>query len=260
MDINNGIIKLVRSLRNKRDRDSQGLFMAEGTKCVRDTWGSFPCHMLIATRSWFDRFGTAAMQGKLVLATSQAMKRISQFDTASEVLAVYAKPKHSINDEQVRSSLNLVLDKVQDPGNLGTIMRLADWYGITDVFASEDTVDVYNHKAVQATMGAIARVRVHYCDLPSLLSRFDGMPVYGTFLLNSQNIYSTPLSPTGFVALGNEGGGISAQVSRHVTTRLTIPAWPRQGAGSESLNVGMAAAVVLSEFRRNALAGVNKAK
>ncbi len=249
IEINNGIIKTVRSLGVKKYRDEEGLFVAEGTKCVRDTWGNFNCRWLICTRAWHDRLANATMHDKIVLASNQQMARMSQFNTPSEVIAVYELPHYSVDDAEVRSNLNIVLDNVQDPGNLGTIMRLADWYGIHNIFASIGTVDVFNHKVVQATMGAISRVKVHYCDLEQLLDHYGNLPVWGTFL-DGDNIYSTQLESKGFVVFGNEGQGIGAKVARKVTKRLLIPAWPHEGGGSESLNVGVAAAITISEFRR----------
>ena len=132
-------------------------------------------------------------------------------------------------------------------------MRLADWYGINNIFASKSTVDVYNHKVVQATMGAISRVKVHYCDLDFFLDDYHDMPILGTFL-DGENIYSSNLPQDGaFVIFGNEGQGISAKVAEHVNQRIHIPAMPRKEAKSESLNVGIAAAITISELRRSHL-------
>ena len=170
--------------------------------------------------------------------------------TARDVLGALLS---DYTDDEVRSGLNIVLDNIQDPGNLGTIMRLADWYGIRNIFASKSTVDVYNHKVVQATMGAISRVKVHYCDLDFFLDDYDDMPVMGTFL-DGDNIYGAKLPEGGaFVIFGNEGQGISPKIAAHVTQRLHIPAMPRKGEHSESLNVGIAAAITISELRRNHL-------
>lgn len=252
IDINNGIIKLVRSLAAKKYRDDEGLFVAEGTKCVRDTWDAFQCRYLIATRAWYEQCGNASHYDKLVLAPKSQMARMSQFTTASDVLAVYEIPHREVNADEVRQGLNIVLDNIQDPGNLGTIIRLADWYGIHNIFANPTTVDVYNHKVVQATMGAISRVKVHYQDLEDLFDEYPELPIYGTFL-DGENIYAKTLEPRGFVVFGNEGKGISAKVSARVTHRLLIPAAPHKGAGSESLNVGVAAAITVSELLRNTL-------
>ena len=252
-DINNGIIKLVSSLAVKKYRDKERLFVAEGWKCVRDTWRAFNCRYLIATKAWYEQQGTAEHYPKLVLAHKSQMARMSQFTTPSDVMAVYEIPETSYTHDEVRSGLNIVLDNIQDPGNLGTIMRLADWYGIRNIFASKSTVDVYNHKVVQATMGAISRVKVHYCDLDFLLVDHDDMPVMGTFL-DGDNIYGAKLPEGGaFVIFGNEGQGISPKIAAHVTQRLHIPAMPRKGEHSESLNVGIAAAITISELRRNHL-------
>lgn len=252
-DINNGIIKLVSSLAVKKYRDKEGLFVAEGWKCVRDTWKAFNCRYLIATKAWYEQQGTAEHYPKLVMAHKSQMARMSQFTTPSDVMAVYEIPKTTYNEEEVRSGLNIVLDNIQDPGNLGTIMRLADWYGISNIFASRSTVDIYNHKVVQATMGAISRVKVHYTDLDFFLDDYRDMPILGTFL-DGDNIYSTPLRCEGaFVIFGNEGQGISPKIADHVTQRLHIPAMPRKGGKSESLNVGLAAAITISELRRNQL-------
>lgn len=250
-DINNGIIKLVSSLAVKKYRDKERLFVAEGWKCVRDTWRAFNCRYLIATKAWYEQQGTAEHYPKLVLAHKSQMARMSQFTTPSDVMAVYEIPETSYTHDEVRSGLNIVLDNIQDPGNLGTIMRLADWYGIRNIFASKSTVDVYNHKVVQATMGAISRVKVHYCDLDFFLDDYDDMPVMGTFL-DGDNIYGAKLPEGGaFVIFGNEGQGISPKIAAHVTQRLHIPAMPRKGEHSESLNVGIAAAITISELRRN---------
>lgn len=251
-DINNGIIKLVKSLAAKKYRDAEGLFVAEGTKCVRDTWDAFRCRWLIATRSWYEQCGTAEHYDKIVITPKGQMGRMSQFDTPSDVIAVYEIPERTFTDDEVRNGLNIVLDNIQDPGNLGTIMRLADWYGIRNIFASTTTVDVYNHKVVQATMGAIARVKVHYVDLEDLLEQFADLPCYGTFL-DGENIYSKQLESHGFVVFGNEGRGISDAVGALATQRLLIPAMPRKGQRSESLNVGIAAAITISEIMRNKL-------
>lgn len=247
MDMNNGILKVVKSLAAKKYRDDEGLFVAEGTKCVRDTWPHFNCRWLIAKRSWYDQCGTAEHYDKIVFANGQQMARISQFDTPSDVIAVYEKPEDSIDADRVSKSLNIVLDNIQDPGNLGTIIRLADWFGIRDIFASRTSVDVYNHKVVQATMGAIARVKVHYGDLEQLFEEYPDLPVYGTFL-DGKNIYTSELGKQGFVVFGNEGQGIGAKVAKHVDQRLLIP--KAKTAGSESLNVGVAAAISISEFFR----------
>ena len=151
----------------------------------------------------------------------------------------------------MNSSLSLALDSVQDPGNMGTIVRIADWFGIDAVFASKDTVDVFNPKVVQATMGAVFRVKMHYVDLPALFKNVLALEgkVYGTFL-DGRNIYETSLTPHGIVVMGNEGQGISNEVGDLIKRRLFIPSYPQERPTSESLNVGMATAITMAEFRR----------
>ena len=249
MDMNNGILKVVRSLAAKKYRDDEGLFVAEGTKCVRDTWDHFNCRWLIAKRSWYEQCGTAEHYDKIVFANGQQMARISQFDTPSDVIAVYEKPADTIDSDSVSKSLNIVLDNIQDPGNLGTIIRLADWFGIRDIFASKTTVDVYNHKVVQATMGAIARVKVHYGDLEQVFESYPDLPIYGTFL-DGKNIYQQPLTPNGIIVMGNEGKGISKEVAAHINHHLLIPSYPAGRVTADSLNVAIATAITCAEFRR----------
>lgn len=252
IEVNNGIIKFVKSLGNKRVRDEEGLFVAEGWKCVRDTLDAFKCRYLVATRAWYEKNGMARFHDQLVLAPKSALERMTQFSTAPDVLAVYEKPQVTVDSDVVRGDVSLVLDNVQDPGNLGTIVRLADWYGIRHLFCSPTTVDIYNHKVVQATMGAIARVAVTYTDLEELFDEYPEVPVLGTFL-DGDNIYGSQLPQCAFVVMGNEGQGISRDVAARATRRLLIPSWPREGMVVDSLNVGMATAIVLSELRRTTL-------
>ena len=252
MEVTHGIIKYVNSLTQKRTRDEEGVFVAEGTKCVRDTWDFFECKMIIATKLWYEKYGHSGHLGKIYFANRGQMDRMTQFSTAAEVIAVYEKPEYEVDEHEVRNGLNIVLDSVQDPGNLGTIVRLADWFGVKNIFCNSNTVDVFNHKVVQATMGAISRVKVHYLDLEELLEEYSDMPVYGTFL-NGENIYNKTLSNKGFVVFGNEGRGISDKLGAYCNERLLIPSMMPTGSTSESLNVGMAAAVTLSELMRSEL-------
>lgn len=250
MNVTNSTMKFIASLGQKKYRVTEGCFVAEGTKCVRDTWDYFNCRLIVATQAWYEEFGHSGHLGKIQFANKGQMQRMSQFSTASDVIAVYDIPEDIIDETEVSNNLNIVLDNIQDPGNLGTIMRIADWYGIKNIFCSEKTVDVYNHKVVQATMGAISRVKVHYCDLVELFEMYSDMPLYGTFL-DGKNIYRSELDTHGFVVFGNEGRGISSKLSEMIQNRLLIPSYPVGAATSESLNVGMAAAIVISEFRRN---------
>lgn len=246
------IVKFVCSLSQKKNRDKERCFVAEGTKCVRDTWDYFNCRMIIATREWCDSFGNYSHMEKMHIATRQQMEKMSQFSNASEVIAIYDTPEIEIEDSEIEGNLNIVLEGVQDPGNLGTIIRLADWYGIKNIFCNKNTVDVYNHKVIQATMGAISRVKVHYCDLELLIESHPEMEVFGT-TLDGENIYNAQLPNSAFVIFGNEGNGMSDKLKALTTKNLYIPSKPINGATSESLNVGLAAAITISEFLRNIL-------
>ena len=249
MNLTNSLMKYVISLSRKKMREEEGCFVAEGTKCVRDTWDYFNCRMIIATKAWYDENGHSGHLDKIVFANSQQMQRMSQMSTATDVIAVYDIPEREISDADIRNSLNVVLENIQDPGNFGTIIRLCDWFGVRNIFCSPNTVDVYNHKVVQATMGAISRVRVKYCKLDVLLKQYSDMPIYGT-ALNGKNIYKAELSGTGFVIFGNEGRGMSQTLSDLTKANLRIPPFPATAVTSESLNVGVAAAITIAEFRR----------
>ena len=171
--------------------------------------------------------------------------------TPQQVLAVFRQPEYVLNTSILRDSLCLALDDVQDPGNLGTIIRLADWFGIEHIICSSNTVDIYNPKTVQATMGGIARVKTYYTPLPDLIRSLGDIPVYGTFL-DGKNIYGQPLSRNGLIVMGNEGNGISKEVEALINQKLYIPNYPQERETSESLNVAIATAIVCAEFRRQA--------
>ena len=166
-----------------------------------------------------------------------------------EVLAIFEQPMDELDMDAPTRSLCLALDGVQDPGNMGTIIRVADWFGIEHLYCSQNTVDVYNPKTIQATMGALARVKVHYTDLASFVQSLPNIPVYGTFL-NGDIIYQRELSPTGLIIMGNEGNGISPEIEQRITNRLYIPNYPIGRKTSESLNVAIATSIICAEFRR----------
>ncbi len=232
MSITQAEIKRIRSLREKKFRDAYGLFVVEGEKMVQE-----------ALHSGFRVEGVWRREE----IGDAAMERISQLSTPSPVLAVVARPEPA--GPVLERCLCLALDGVRDPGNLGTIIRTADWFGVRTVYVSGDCAEAYNPKVIQASMGSIFRVRVVETELPALcgLFREAGMPVYGTFL-DGRDLYAEPLSGEGLVVMGNEASGIRPEVAALVDRRLLIPAAP--GSGAESLNVASATAVVLSEFRR----------
>lgn len=231
--ITNAEIKQIKSLSDKKNRDSLGLFVVEGEKMVQEALMS----NFEVVRVWRkEDIGEAAMA------------RISQLSTPSPVLAVVSKPEP--RGLRLEKGLYLALDCVRDPGNMGTIIRLADWFGIRTVFAAPDSVDIFNPKVIQATMGAIFRVNVVYADIPDLCRRFKdaGMPVYGTFL-DGTDIYREELGKEGLIIMGNESNGISQATAAEVNRRLLIPSFA-EGPTAESLNVAVATAITLSEFRR----------
>lgn len=238
-------IQLVRALADKRGRTEHGLFVAEGEKLIGELRTSH-----LGVRKIFALEGLFSGPEVEVVGTKE-MERLSLLKTASNSLALVEIPHYGLDMRALAGRLTLALDDVQNPGNLGTIVRLADWFGIRDIVCSENTADCFGSKAVQATMGAIARVRVHYTALESFLTRAAerGTPVYGTFL-EGEDIYRAGLSAGGIVVMGSEGNGISSGTARCVTRRLFIPPYPGAAPTSESLNVAMATAVVAAEFRR----------
>ena len=237
--ISSAEIKYLKSLSQKKFRDSEGVFVVEGEKLVAEALSSGFEVLKVYRR---DEIGEAAMA------------RISSLSSPSPALAVVRQPL-TADFSLPERGLFLALDGIRDPGNLGTIIRLADWFGVSGVFASPDTVEVYNPKVVQSTMGAIFRVRVHYCPLPSLCSSVieAGGKVYGTFL-DGENIYGkeleTGLAAPSLVITGSEAHGISPEVAACVSDHLFIPPYPADDPGSESLNAAVATAITLAEFRR----------
>lgn len=246
-------IKNIKSLEHKKFRTEKGLFIAEGHKTVLELTGKFSCTLLAATQDWLDCHRNIPAE-RIESVTTDELKRASLLQSPQDVLAVFRIPKSEIKmSDTAQNNLVLALDDVQDPGNLGTIIRLADWFGIKDVFCSKGTADIYNPKAVQATMGALTRVRVHYTDLKQSIKELpESVPVYGTFL-DGEIIYDTKLSANGVIIMGNEGNGITPEIKQSVTHKLYIPNWPKGAPTSESLNVAIATAIVCSEFRRRNL-------
>ena len=242
-------IKLIASLSQKKFRDELGLFIAEGTKLVLDLAPAFHCKLLVANAAWLAE-NSSINAAEIYEVDDTELKKISNHKSPQGVMAVFEKAKYSFTTNDLSEKISLALDDVQDPGNLGTILRIADWFGITDVFCSEHTADAYNPKTVQATMGALARVKVHKVNLSEFLNTCNGkLPIYGTFM-DGENIYSNTLTQNGIIVMGNEGNGISAEVEKHISERLLIPNFPIGQATSESLNVGVATALVCAEFRR----------
>lgn len=231
-------IKRIISLQQKKHRKESGLFFVEGKKVIQELLDSkFTLEELFVTEPLFENIP----QQTFISETD--LKKISALTNPNNCLAVFRIPEPKKINEQ---SIILALDKIRDPGNLGTIIRLCDWFGITDLVCSEDTVDLYNPKVLQATMGSITRVNVSYVDLNEFLSQTK-LPIFGTFM-NGTNIYKTQLPQDGIIVMGNEANGISTEIEQLITDKITIP---RFGNPTESLNVATATAIVLSEFRRS---------
>lgn len=258
MEISKAKIKAYAALSMRKHRVSSGLFVAEGAKCVLETLPFFRLEALVAVAEWLESglLPENTDAERVFTATSRQMAQLSSLSTAPQVIAVFAMPVSEIpRPEAVAEELILVLDGIQDPGNLGTIIRTADWFGIRHIVASHTTVDVFNPKTVQSTMGAISRVSVSYTDLADYIEQYKrvtGLPVYGT-LLEAKSIYSESLSGNGMIVMGNEGKGISPEVRRLISSPLLIPSYPPGGSTVESLNVAMATAITLAEFRRRQL-------
>ncbi|GGE99308.1 RNA methyltransferase [Flavobacterium limi] len=235
-------IKLITGLHQKKQRFANQLFFAEGIKVIQELLlSNFELEYLFTTQNDFETVEFS----KRISITEQELKKISALSTPNTCLALFKIPaENTIID----SDLILALDDIRDPGNLGTILRLCDWFGIQQIICSKETVDIYNPKVVQATMGSIARVNVNYVDLKSFITNTK-LPVFGTFM-NGENIYQSVLPQNGIIIMGNEANGISAEIEKTVTSRLTIPRFGKLQK-TESLNVATATAIVLSEFKRN---------
>ena len=242
-------IKYVRQLEQKKFRNREGLFVAEGTKLVGDLLKRYQPHAIFATPAWIAENSQSSifnLQSSITSVTDDELRRLSFQQHPQQVLALFPIPNRVPSK---LGSLSIALDGVQDPGNLGTIIRIADWFGISDIICSEDTVDAWNPKVVQATMGSIARVNIIYTNLPSFLDSLPtDYPVYGT-LLDGENIYTQQLTKEGLIVMGNEGNGISEAVRQRVNRRLLIPDF-HDGETADSLNVAIATAITCSEFRR----------
>jgi TrmH family RNA methyltransferase len=234
-------IKLITSLQQKKQRIAHQLFFAEGIKVIQELLDSkFELVHLYTTQNDFDQVSNE----KKVVINEVELKKITALATQNTCLAVFKIPVGKEIDE---SGIILALDSIRDPGNLGTILRLCDWFGINQLICSKETVDIYNPKVVQATMGSIARVNVNYIDLETFIGQTN-LEVFGTFM-DGNNIYKTDLPQEGIIIMGNEANGILPEIEKLIKNRLTIPRFGNLQK-TESLNVATATAIVLSEFRR----------
>lgn len=245
-------IKLIRSLELKKFRTRENSFVAEGPKVVGDLLAVMRPKMVFATSQWISENNTNGIDVEMV--SEDELSRISFLQHPQQVLAVFPMPSYDESIDyakELKGRLTLALDSVQDPGNLGTIIRIADWFGIETILCSHETADAYNPKVIQATMGSIARVRIIYTDLTKTLEAIASeMPIYGTFL-DGENIHSRQLPQEAVIVMGNEGKGISQEVARLVTDRVLIPNYPTGRPTADSLNVAIATAITCAEFRRN---------
>ena len=245
-------IKFIRSLEQKKNRRQENAFIAEGRKTVGDLLlAGFQPLLIVHTEEWKSPI-SLPRDTEVMIVSDEELRKSSLLLHPQQVIAILKIPEtHTgLNESLPLDNLVLCLDGVQDPGNLGTIIRTADWFGIKHIVCSQQTVDAFSPKVVQATMGSIARVSVHYTDLTSFLTSLpEGTPVYGTFL-DGKNLYHEQLKPNGVIIMGNEGNGISPEIARHVTHRLLIPPYPADSDTAESLNVSIATAIVCAEFRR----------
>jgi TrmH family RNA methyltransferase len=234
-------IKFISGLHQKKQRIANQLFFAEGVKCIQElVQSNFELEHLYTIH---DDFEEVVAANKTLISDSE-LKKISALTTPNSCLAIFKMPQEKAI---IESGLILALDSIRDPGNLGTILRLCDWFGIEQLICSKETVDIYNPKVVQATMGSITRVNVNYVDLNGFVAQTK-LPVFGTFM-DGENIYKCDLPHEGIIIMGNEANGISSELEQLVQNRLTIPRFGNLQK-TESLNVATATAIILSEFRR----------
>ncbi|MCX6259038.1 MAG: RNA methyltransferase [Bacteroidia bacterium] len=261
-------ISFIKSLKLKKFRAEHGLFMAEGHKLVIDLLNSsLTIDTLIATEEWLKNLtgregesiiaGTSVLKNvkEVIVAGDGEIDKVSLLTTPPQVIAITSIPEYVPDMAMLQSSLVLALDNISDPGNMGNIIRICAWFGIDDIVCSTDTVDAYNPKVVQSTMGAISRIKLHYLALENFLSEIaknGKTTIYGTFL-DGVNIYKADISANGIIVIGNESSGISKINEAMIGQKLTIPSFPGSFENPESLNVSAATAIICSEFRRRGI-------
>ncbi len=250
-------IRQIILLKQKKLRNEKKLFVAEGEKLVHEILlSNLEIKTIVAIKEWIIT-NEKLLKNKIEVleATEEDLLRISSLKTPNKVIAVIEIPKIKFIAENLKNKLTLVLDDIQDPGNFGTIIRLADWFGIENIICSENTVEVYNPKTIQATMGAILRVNIFYLNLNEFfLENKENiqLPVFGAFL-TGENLFKTELSPSGLIVMGNESKGISSKIASFINRRMTIPSFSQRIDKTESLNVSIATGIICSEFKRRAL-------
>jgi len=240
-------IILLKSLQHKKDRLAHGLFLVEGYKSVTEFINShYQIEAIYHAASFDPKVLKLSQKINLYNISVTDIQKISSLKTPQEIAALVKIPNlPALNNAQLKQKFSLVLDGIQDPGNMGTIIRTADWFDISNIICSEDTVDAYNPKVVQASMGSLSRIRVYYTDLAVLLPKI-GLPIFGA-MLNGENIYRTNFGGEGLIVMGNEGNGLRPEIERLINKAVTIP----RAGSAESLNVAIAAAIFCSEISRN---------
>lgn len=245
-------IKYIHSLELKKNRKAENVFLAEGDKCVGDLLKSgYEAKLLISTECW-EIPDSLSIQTEHIITSAEDIRKASLQQNPQNVIGVFKRktePDESMLNIIPQKELCLCLDGIQDPGNLGTIIRTADWFGINNIFCSQTTTDAYSPKAIQATMGSIARVNVHYLDIIKFAGNIKDTPIYGT-LLDGDNIYDVALENKGLIVMGNEGNGISKEMRALLNKKILIPSFHTGTNRAESLNVSIATAIICAEFRR----------
>ena len=233
-------IKLIQSLNLKKHRSELKLFVVEGKKQVTELLTSkYHINCLVATQHWADAHAQDIKNNtELIVVNADELKKASLLQAPQEVLAVVEMPEKQFSPTIIDTGFSIFLDGIQDPGNLGTIVRIADWYGIKNIICSNDCVDVFNPKTIQATMGSFARVEVYYVNLADIL-RNNSLPVYGA-LMHGESLYQSTIKESGILIIGNEGKGISEDLMAYISHPITIP----KIGGAESLNAGIATAII----------------
>ena len=241
--------KEFKALNQKKERDKSALFLAEGEKCFKDLYPAFDVENIVCTKGWYERNHDLikTSEDKVLISDRRGIEIISSFSSLPEVIGVFRKPvKSNFNLKLEKSKFYLLLDEVQDPGNLGTIIRTCDWFGVYDIFASPNTVDVYSPKVVQSTMGSLSRVKVHYLDLKEVINEKKEIPLLGT-LLNGVPVNEYHPESGALIIMGNEGRGISEELKSMIDVPLTIPPVNKE-AHPDSLNVAIATAIILNSL------------
>lgn len=242
-------IKQVHALELKKHRDEQQAFVAEGSKTVVDLLGAFACEWIAAEPEWFEAHGGQLTSGERIEADRDELRRTSLLKSPPDVVAVFRRHHEDLHTADPAREWVIALDGVQDPGNLGTIIRTADWFGFTHLVCSLDSADAFGPKAVQSAMGSTARVHIHYTNLVDFIRSHPKTTTYGTFA-DGYSLYSAPPATDGLLIMGSEGRGIRPDIAALITRRIGIPRYPTDRRGAESLNVAVSTAIVCAELRR----------